>query len=35
MTKHMVLWALVGWLVSIVFPPSSLLGMVRGVFGNA
>jgi hypothetical protein len=35
MSKHVVLAVLAGWLISLVFPPSSLLGMFRGVFGNA
>jgi hypothetical protein len=35
MKKNAFIWALVGWLVSILFPPSALFGMFRGVFGNA
>lgn len=35
MHKTAFFWAMVGWLVSILFPPSALFGMFRGVFGNA
>lgn len=35
MHKNMLFWALVGWFVSLVFPPAMLLGLVKGVFGRA
>lgn len=35
MHKNNLFWALVGWLVSLVFPPTMLLGLLKGVFGNA
>lgn len=35
MNKHTILWVLAGWLVSLVFPPSALFSMFKGVFGNA
>lgn len=35
MPKHAILWFVAGWLLSLVFPPSALLGMVKGVTGGA
>jgi hypothetical protein len=35
MTKNHFFWALVGWLVSLLFPPSALFGMAKGVLGHA
>lgn len=35
MHKHAILWVLLGWVVSLVLPPQSLLGMFRGVTGAA
>ncbi|TCO52990.1 hypothetical protein EV192_111184 [Actinocrispum wychmicini] len=35
MHKSPVFWGIIGWLVSLLFPPSALFGAFRGVFGNA
>lgn len=35
MNKHIVLWFFAGWMLSLIFPPSALFGMFKGVFGSA
>jgi hypothetical protein len=35
MKKNNIFWALAGWLISLLFPPSALFGMLKGVLGHA
>lgn len=34
MHKSPFFWATLGWLVSLVFPPQILIGMLKGVAGG-